>query len=753
MRRSSLASLCALLCCLAARPAPAQTPALQWVRVFPGNGLEYASAMAQRSTKVWVGGSFSTTITLGAIPHSTPFNSFISQFSSDGVYQWSVAFNVGGGALIAVGVDTADNVYITGQFDGTVNFGGSALTSAGSYDIFLAKYNSAGVHQWSKKFGDVAQDTGLALVVDNANNVIIGGRFAGSTDFGGGALVTAGGNDAFIAKFNSAGTHVWSKKFGDASSQEVDGLASANGDVYATGSFFGTINLGGSALTSAGQNDIFLARFNSAGTHQWSQRYGDATFQYAIDVDTDGSSVVLLANLTGSANFGGSTLTSAGSADIAVARFLTSGVHTWSKRYGDQDVQTAAAVDLAGGNIFLTGWFEGGLNFGAHPLSAGASQNNIFAAKLFGGDGSEVWSQSFGMSGGSDFGADVVSDGSQSWFAGRFDRDANFGYNGTVFSPARDADAYLLKFGNVSAEPAIREVDDVANDQGGKVRVRWTRADYDVTTSILPITGYEIYLRDDPLNLRATRTAAAETWILAGEAPAHGSPEYYALAFSQQDSIAGAGHTSVYKVRALTDDPAVYFDSPARGGFSLDNLAPAVPLNFTIAAGTLSWSAPPDDDVAYYSVYGSAGAFDESAQLIDYTTSTRMDVAARAFAHYYVTATDRAGNESSAATLDGPGAGTPATPHTLSVSAYPNPFNPATTIRYTVPTPGHVFVDVFNVSGGKVRSLVDEDSPAGAFTARWDGRNDAGQSASSGIYFVRVEHAGATRAYKLVMLK
>lgn len=753
MRRSSLIALCTSLCCLAARSSPAQTPALQWVKAFPGTGLEYASALAQRSTKVWVGGSFSGNITLGAIPHSAPLNSFIAQFSTDGAYQWSIAFNVGGGSLIAVAVDTADNVYITGQFDGTVNFGGSALTSAGSYDIFLAKYNSAGVHQWSKKFGATMQDTGLAVVIDNANNVIIGGKFQGSVDFGGGALVSAGSTDAFIAKFNAAGTHVWSKKFGDASGQEVDGLASASGDVYATGSFFGTVNLGGAALTSAGQNDIFLARFNSAGAHQWSQRYGDANFQYAIDVDTDGSSVVLVANINGSANFGGSTLTSAGNADIAVARFLPAGTHTWSKRFGDQDVQTAAAVDLAGSNIYLTGWFESGLNFGAHPLSAGASSNNIFVAKLFGGDGSEVWSQSFGMNGGSDFGADVVSNGTQSWFAGRFDKDANFGYNGAVFSAARDSDAYLLQFGINSVEPAIREVDDVVNDQGGKVRLRWTRADYDATPSVLPIRGYEIYLRDDPLNLKATRAAAAATWILAGEAPAHGTSENYALAFSQQDSIAGAGHTSVYKVRALTDDPALFFDSPPRGGFSLDNLAPAVPLNFVLIAGELSWSAPHDDDVAYYTVYGSNGAFDESAELLDITTATRMDVTKRAFARFFVTATDRAGNESGAATLDGPGPGTPVAPRTLSVSAYPNPFNPATTIRYTVPTAGHVFVDVFNVSGEKVRSLVNEDAPVGAFSARWDGRDDAGQRAASGIYFARVEHNGATRAYKLVMLK
>lgn len=753
MHRLRFAALTASLCGVLAGPAAAQTPALLWARSFTGGGLQDANALALRTNKLWVGGSFITTINFGGAVHNSPLNAYIALFTTDGAYQWSAAFNLGGGSLLAAAVDSGDNVYVAGFFDGTTNFGGSALTTAGSYDIFLAKYNSAGVHQWSKKFGGTSQDMGLSLVVDNANNVIVGGRFMGSVDFGGGALVSAGSYDAFIAKFNSGGTHVWSQRFGDALSQEVDGLGTSNGDVYAAGTFFGTVNLGGSALTSAGNSDIFLARFNSAGAHQWSQRYGDAATQTVIDVDADNQSVALVANVGGSINFGGSTLTGAGSTDIAIARFLVAGTHSWSKIYGDQDVQNAAAIDIAGGSIFVTGWFEGGINFG-HPLSAGPSNSNIFVARLLATDGSETWSQSLGFTGNSDFGGDIISSGSQAWCAGRFDKDVNFGFNGTLFSQTRDSDAYVAQLGNFTVEPDIVAVEDVDNDQGGKVRLRWTTSEYDITTSVLPIRNYEIYLRDDPLGLNAAASAAAETWILAGEAPAHGLVNYYALAFTQQDATAANGmHASVYKVRATTDDPALFFDSPSLSGLSLDNLAPAVPLNLVLTDGELSWRAPDDDDVAYYTVYGSSGAFDESAQLLDYTTTTRINVTERAFPRFFVTATDRAGNESEAASLDGTRTVSPAPPRTLSVSAYPNPFNPATTIRYTLPVSGHVHVDVFNANGARVRTVVDGQSPAGAFTAGWDGRNDAGGRVASGVYFVRVEHSGATRAYKLVMLK
>ncbi|MCK4680446.1 T9SS type A sorting domain-containing protein [bacterium] len=88
--------------------------------------------------------------------------------------------------------------------------------------------------------------------------------------------------------------------------------------------------------------------------------------------------------------------------------------------------------------------------------------------------------------------------------------------------------------------------------------------------------------------------------------------------------------------------------------------------------------------------------------------------------------------------------------------ARPNPFNPMTTIEYTVAAPGHVAIQVFDVAGRKVRTLVDAHVAAGRRTATWDGTTDSGERAASGVYFVKMEaHGGdvfrATR--KLVLLK
>jgi flagellar hook assembly protein FlgD len=99
------------------------------------------------------------------------------------------------------------------------------------------------------------------------------------------------------------------------------------------------------------------------------------------------------------------------------------------------------------------------------------------------------------------------------------------------------------------------------------------------------------------------------------------------------------------------------------------------------------------------------------------------------------------------------GADGPPTATVLSLSAYPNPFNPATTLRYTVPSRGHVTIDVYDARGEVVARLVDEEKEAGAYTVAWDGIDQSGARPGSGIYFARITSSGSSRTYKLTLLK
>jgi len=83
---------------------------------------------------------------------------------------------------------------------------------------------------------------------------------------------------------------------------------------------------------------------------------------------------------------------------------------------------------------------------------------------------------------------------------------------------------------------------------------------------------------------------------------------------------------------------------------------------------------------------------------------------------------------------------------------YPNPFNPATTISYSLPEPGNAVMDIFNMTGQKVATVVDEWRNAGIHTVQWDGHDDMGHGVSAGIYLYRLRFAGRTLTRKMLLL-
>jgi hypothetical protein len=104
----------------------------------------------------------------------------------------------------------------------------------------------------------------------------------------------------------------------------------------------------------------------------------------------------------------------------------------------------------------------------------------------------------------------------------------------------------------------------------------------------------------------------------------------------------------------------------------------------------------------------------------------------------------------------GPATGAKQTPrYTNSLGQnYPNPFNPTTTIAYSIARPGPVSMRVYNVAGQLVRTLVDEVlSPDRVRPIAWSGRNDAGNTVSSGVYFYRLVTPDFTKTRKMVILK
>ena len=247
---------------------------------------------------------------------------FVSKLDSDGNFVWAKAMG-GTGPQIgdAIAVDNSGNVYTTGRFRETVDFDPGAgpaifnLTSAGNYDIFVSKLDSSGNFVWAKAMGSTGADSGLGIAVDGTGNVYTTGSFAGTVDFDPGAdpavfnLTSAGSIDLFVNKLDSAGSFVWAKAMGSTSGIQGTGIAvNGSGNVYTTGLFAGAVDFdpgpGTAILTSAGPNDIFVSKLDSAGSFEWAQAMGGSVSDqgFGIAVDSLGN-VHTTGFYTGTADF------------------------------------------------------------------------------------------------------------------------------------------------------------------------------------------------------------------------------------------------------------------------------------------------------------------------------------------------------------------------------------------------------------------------------------------------------------------
>jgi hypothetical protein len=317
---------------------------------------------------------------------------FILKLSADGAHLWSKTIGAGSGdAGAAISIDPRGDVLVAGTFGpdvrGGVDFGGGRLPSAGWGDIFLAKYaGQDGVHLWSRRFGGIGHDGATAVAIDPYGDVFVSGVFSNTVDFGGGAFVSAGATDIVIAKYSAIdGTHLWSKRVGGSGSDSAYSMVvDPNGDTVMVGAFSGTVDFGGGPLTSVGASDIFVVKYSGLnGSHLWSKRFGGSSADAGTGITVDGQgNVSMIGYFSGSSDFGGGLLTSAGS-DVFIAKYSPAGLHLGSTNFGGFGTQigNAIAVDRVRGNVFATGFFLGNIDFGSSSLAA-IGDADVFLRKI-----------------------------------------------------------------------------------------------------------------------------------------------------------------------------------------------------------------------------------------------------------------------------------------------------------------------------------------------------------------------------------
>ena len=205
---------------------------------------------------------------------------------------------------------------------GTATFGNTTLTNSGGPDIFIAKYDENGNFIWVEQAGGTDSQVGQGIAVDGSGNSLVTGWFMGTATFGDTTLTNLGGSDIFVAKYDENGNFIWAVQAGGINEEWGNGIAvDVSANILVTGSFLGSATFGDTTLTSLGGSDIFVAKYDENGNFLWAEQAGGINNDsgYDIAVDVSGNSLVT-GSFEGSAAFGNITLTSAGGADIFVAK-------------------------------------------------------------------------------------------------------------------------------------------------------------------------------------------------------------------------------------------------------------------------------------------------------------------------------------------------------------------------------------------------------------------------------------------------
>ena len=372
----------------------------------------------------------------------------------------------------------------------------------------------------------------------------------------------------------------------------------------------------------------------------------------------------------------------------------------------------------------------------------------------------------------------VVCDQTNPQFSPRIVPDAR---NGCVLAwedrrnGASNADIYAVRIENELGntgypDPTITSVQDVTPDQGGHVTVNWTPGDgtflyFDVYRALLPgaaaVSGQaaEGILDGSDLSPLAGCTNGY-LWQHMGTQTFNGSPSYAFDVPTPSDST-GANPAINYFMVVGVKSGGDFFNSCVAEGYSVDNLAPPAPaltaqrnggpvdLSYSCAAG----------DIASFSIYRSASPAVPTTPgyLVGTTAATTFhDGGAPAGTLYYVvTATDVHGNvgdpsnEAGVDVLTGVGDTPRLTELTLRANV-PNPFGAETLLRIGSPAAGDGTLEVYDVAGRRVHSA-RMALREGWQDVRFDGRDDAGRSLASGVYFYRVSSGLQTRSGKMVI--
>ncbi|MBE9171190.1 SBBP repeat-containing protein [Pleurocapsales cyanobacterium LEGE 06147] len=345
----------------------------------------------QLGTAGFDGFSSSATDALGNlyVTGSTGGNAWVTKFDSNGNQLWSQEFGTSSvESATGIVTDREGNSYLVGVTQG--DLGG---VNAGSFDVWLTKFDSDGNQLWLEQLGNELVDLSYSIDIDVDGNVYLSGH-SGKRDEESPLGQTL---DTWVAKYDKDGNQNWFRDSEASAAGEAYGVAvGSDNSIYTTGWTIG--NVGGE---NAGLYDIWLSKYDSEGNPVWTQQFGSEDYEFPWGMDTDSEDNIYITGWT-LGDLGGAN---AGSYDAWVAKYDSNGDRQWIEQFGtsEDDGLFLGGIEVdSNDDIFLTGYTDGDLG------GENAGSSDVWVAK-YDSNGDRQWIQQFGTSE-LDYPTDLIAD-------------------------------------------------------------------------------------------------------------------------------------------------------------------------------------------------------------------------------------------------------------------------------------------------------------------------------------------------------
>jgi hypothetical protein len=379
------------------QPRATNAQGVEWTRQFGASGFDVGRAVGVHETRgVYVFGAVS-----GALPGQTfaggPDDVFLRKYDFAGNEVWTRQFGTSGDDFPMAGQVAIDDtgVYVAAITNGT--FPGE--TNAGSYDVFVRKYDFDGNVLWTDQFGSSGFDLADGIAVHRDGVFVVGLTNAALP-----GQVSGGSWDAFIRRYDPYGNDVWTRQFGGPGSEDYHAVAADRSGVYAAGSVTPLPDF-------AGDSDALVVKYNFDGDELWIRQFGVSDLDHLEGIALKHGGVYVGGFTIG--QFPGQT--SAGGEDIFLRKYDTDGNEAWTRQFGTpgNDGASFRGVATDGRGVYIAGNVAGAL-----PGQASAGGRDAFV-RQYSRSGDELLTVQFGTGGDDRAIAIAVGDNEDLYLTGR----------------------------------------------------------------------------------------------------------------------------------------------------------------------------------------------------------------------------------------------------------------------------------------------------------------------------------------------